>query len=338
MKFLKYLLFIVLIVIIALAVYIAVQPNSYDVTRTKTINAPASVVYNQVIDYKAWPNWIPWAENNPDMKIAMGEQTAGVGGSYSWEDKDGKGRMSTLSATPNASIEQEIQFDDYDPSTVYWKFEPAEGGTQVTWGMKSDKMPFIFKGFAALSGGMDNMLGPDFERGLERLDSVSIASMKAYDVQINGITEHGGGFYIYTTDSSKISELAPKMQMMMPKVGMYAMNNKVQMAGAPFTYYHSWDEKNGTTMFSCCIPTTEKVETNSNDILTGQIEPFKALKITLKGDYENLKAAWDAGFKYMTDNNLEFTDDGPMLESYVTDPGNEPNPANWITEIYIAVK
>ena len=55
MKFLKFLVLILLVVIIGLAIYVAVQPNSFNVTREKTINAPASVVYDNLIDYKKWP-------------------------------------------------------------------------------------------------------------------------------------------------------------------------------------------------------------------------------------------------------------------------------------------
>ena len=35
---------------------------------------------------------------------------------------------------------------------------------------------------------------------------------------------------------------------------------------------------------------------------------------------------------------MEFAENGPMLEAYLTDPMSKPNPADWITEIYIAVK
>ena len=52
MKALKYILFLLLILIIGVAIYIAVQPNTFEVSRTRTINAPAPVLYNNVIDYK----------------------------------------------------------------------------------------------------------------------------------------------------------------------------------------------------------------------------------------------------------------------------------------------
>ncbi len=86
------------------------------------------------------------------------EQTGGVGGSYSWEGKDGLGNMKTITANPKTSIVQELQFDDFHPSKINWTFEPTpDNKTKVTWKMNSDKLPFMFKGFAAVSGGFDNM-------------------------------------------------------------------------------------------------------------------------------------------------------------------------------------
>jgi len=339
MKALKYILFLLLIVIIGLSIYVAVQPNSFEVTRERTINAPAAVIYNNLIDFKNWETWSPWKEKDPDSKITYPEQTKGVGGSFSWEDKDGIGSMKTLSTTPNISIEQEMQFDDYQPSKVNWTFAPStDEGTKVTWQIKGDKLPFIFKAFAAFSGGFDNMIGPDFERGLEKLDSVIIADMKKYSITIDGVTQHSGGFYLYNTTSCKISELENKMQEMMTNISNYAIANSITMAGPAFVNYLKWDTENNAVIFSCCVPTTSRVITTSSDILTGQLEPFRAVKGTLRGDYSNLQEAWDKVTAYIPEHGLEANENGPNLEVFVTDPMNTPNPADWITEIYIAIK
>ena len=110
MKFVKYLLFLLLIILIGLAIYVAVQPNSFSVTREKVIDAPASVVYQNVIDFKKWPNWSPWIEKEPNLTLNFPEQTSDIGGSYSWEGKDGKGNMKTVATVPNESIDQKLQF------------------------------------------------------------------------------------------------------------------------------------------------------------------------------------------------------------------------------------
>ncbi|MDD7884956.1 GyrI-like domain-containing protein [Flavivirga sp. 57AJ16] len=339
MKALKYLLFLLLIITIGTAIYIAVQPNSFEVTRTRTIKAPAAVIYNNVIDFKNWESWSSWAEADPDMKITLGKQTKGVDGSYSWEDKDGVGTMTNIKAEENKSITQEMQFADFPKSDISWHFKPNEdGSTDATWTISGKDLPFGFKAFATFMGGMEKQIAPHYERSLEKLDSIVISDMEKYSIKIDGITQHSGGYYLYNTASCKITELKDKMTEMLPKVGSYAMTNNINMAGAPFVYYHKWDEENNAVMFSTCVPTTTKVISNDSDILTGQLKPFKAIKTTLKGDYENLKEAWETTMKYIPENDLEFTENGPMLEAYLTDPMSHPNPADWVTEIYIAVK
>ncbi|MDO5969921.1 GyrI-like domain-containing protein [Flavivirga aquimarina] len=339
MKAFKYILFLLLIAIIGTSIYIAVQPNSFEVTRTRTIKAPAAVIYDNVIDFKNWEAWSSWAEADPDMIITLSEQSKGAGGSYSWEDKDGIGIMKTLETVPNESIKQNLQFAEFPTSNIDWKFTPNDdGSTDATWTISGKDLPFGFKAFATFTGGMEKQIGPHYERSLEKLDSVVSADMKKYSIKIDGITEHSGGYYLYNTTSCKITELEAKMTEMMPKIGNYAMTNKIAMAGAPFTYYHKWDEKNNAVMFSCCVPTTTKVVSTESDILTGQLESFKAVKTTLKGNYENLKEAWESVMAYIPENGHEFTEKGPMLETYLTDPMSTPNPADWITEIYIAVK
>ncbi|WP_299226056.1 GyrI-like domain-containing protein [uncultured Psychroserpens sp.] len=338
MKALKYILFLILILIIGLAIYIAVQPNSFEVKRTKTINAPSAVIYENIIDLKNWEAWSSWVEADPDMKITLGEQTKGINGSYKWEDKDGVGKMKIVDATPYTSIKQEMQFAEFPKSDISWDLASNEdGSTDVTWTINGKDLPFGFKAFSVLSGGMEKQIGPHYERSLEKLDSIVVTDMKKYSITVDGITKHSGGFYLYNTTSCKMSDFKEKMQEMMPKIGAYAITNNITMAGNPFVIYHKWDTENDAVIFSCCIPTTTKVITTESDVLTGQLEPFKAVKTVLKGDYENLAEAWTKAMAYIEENNLEQPETGPAIESYLTDPMNTPNPANWITEIYLAV-
>ena len=339
MKAFKYILFLLLILFIGLSIYVAVQPNSFEVTKERTIDAPASLIYDQIIDFKNWEQWSPWQEKQPDSKIIYAEQTKGAGSSFSWEDENGTGSIRTLSETPNKSIEQEIQFDDFEPSSINWTFaSESEGKTKVTWQIKSDQIPFMFKAYSAFSGGFESIFGPDFERGLEKIDSLVVAKMNVYSINVEGVTQHSGGFYLYNSASCKIDELESKMKEMFPKVIDFASENSITLAGPPFINYLKWDTENNAAIFTCCVPTTSKVITTNGDILTGQFESFRAVKAILKGDYSHLKEAWDKAMAYLPEHGLEVAENGPLLETYVTDPQNYPNPADWITEIYIAIK
>ncbi|TXE18541.1 transcription activator effector-binding protein [Psychroserpens burtonensis] len=340
MKALKYILFLLVILFIGFAIYIAVQPNDFVFKRSKIMKAPTPVVYNVVNDFKEWPRFSPWIEQDTDAVLTYNDKTSGVDAGYSWDGEIlGIGSMKTTDVLNNTSIVQQIEFIEpfESNSNINWTFEPAEEGTKVTWSMNG-KQDFMTKLYTVFMGSIEEATGPDFERGLYKLDSIVQADMKKYSITIEGITQHGGGFYLYNTASSRIEDLEQKKQEMMPIVGGYALSNNITMAGKPFVLYHKWDTDNNTVMFSCCVPTTSKIETSDPNILTGQLEPFKAVKTVLKGDYINSKEAWNKAMAYIKDNDLKEPLAGPVLESYVTDSKSTPNPANWITEIYLAVE
>ena len=340
MKVFKYIAFLLLIAIIGTCIYISVQPNSFEVSRTRTIKAPAAVIYDNVIEFKNWKDWSSWVEADPNMKITYPNQTKGVGGLYTWEDKDGVSTMKTIEAIANKFIKQQMQINEFPASDVHWAFSPNNNGsTNVTWTISGKNLPFGFKAHTIFTGGMDKQIGPHYERSLEKLDSIVVAEMKKYSIIVNGVTNHSGGYYLYNTTSCKISEIESKIEKMLPKVLAYAKKNKVTLAGTPFINYIKWDEANNTAIFSCCVPTTEMVITaEGDDVITGQLEPFRAIKTTLKGNYSHLKEVWETTMAYIPKNGFEFTENGPMIETYLTTPKNTPNPANLVTEIYIAIK
>ena len=340
MKALKYIFFLVLILIIGCAIYIAVQPNSFEFSRSKVVKAPIEVVFKTVNDYEEWPRFSPWNEQDKAAKLTYSDKTVGEEAGYSWDgDVLGIGSMETENVVENKAIEQNINFKEPFESSanISWDFEPVEEGTKVTWSMNG-KQDFMTKMYVAFAGSIEKNTAPDFERGLFKLDSITQSDMKKFEITVDGITQHSGGFYLYASASVKMSDYSRKMQELMPKVGGYAKANNITMAGKPFVIYHKWDPENNAVIFSCCIPTTSQITTSENDILTGQLKPFKAVKTTLAGDYEYLEKAWNKAMAYIEDNDLEEPETGIVLESYVTDPASTPNPADWITEIYLEIK
>ena len=339
MKALKYILFLLLILIIGLAIYIAVQPNEFEVSRTRTIKAPAPVIYNNVIDFKNWEAWSSWAEADPDMKISLPELTKGVDGSYSWEDKDGIGTMKTTETVPNKSIQQQMQFADFPSSDISWNFKPNEdGSTDVTWAISGKDLPFDFKAFTTFMGGMEKQIGPHYERSLEKLDSIVQESMQVFTINIEGVTEYGGGFYMYKTTSATSANISQIIGKQFGEIMSYMAQNNVVANGMPFTIYNEMNTENGSVIMSNAIPVRDKVKVDrASEILCGYIPKTKVLKTTLKGNYTNLQKAWEASMTHLSKNNLEQSNLKPF-EIYSNDPGNFPNPADWITEIYIPIK
>jgi len=324
MKTLKYILFLLLILIIGFAIYVAVQPNSYDVKRSKLINAPISMVYNNINDFKNWESWGPWYEDDPSILAAFPEQTSGIGASYSWTSKDGPGNMKTTDLVTNKSISQKLQFSDYEPSDVFWTFDETEKGTNVTWRMKSKNIPFMFKLFGVFSGSMDKMLGPMQEKGLDNLAKVVEEALKNMPKNYNlgEVMAHNLpvqkfiGYYQKTEINHK--NMTALFMEYMPKAGQYAMSKLQNGDFIPAAVYTNWDEENNIAEFYIGVLLKKDLDPNEGmtalNLTSGQTLMLSKFGNYGDGDYEaHMKI--DA---YMKANNL--TQNGAIWELYVNDP------------------
>lgn len=343
MKILKYLFFLLLIVIIAGSIYIATKDGDYQVEETKVITAPVEMVFQEVNELKNWENWEPWSAEANDMIIEYGAKTSGDSATYSWKSESaGDGEIKTIAAKPYSEIEQEITFKtSFGESTsdVYWEFKEIENGTEVTWGIKGhqsfmEKLAFTFQ-----EQSISEMMRPKFQKGLNNMESVILNKMDKYTINVDGVIQHGGGYYMYTTTASKISQVDEKMAPMFTEVSTYMDENGIEKNGNPFVLYNDWNETSGTAIFSAGIFTSSEVITPAeSEILNGFIPNQKVLKTTLKGDYKNLKEAWDTAYKYIAENDLEVIEDAQNFEVHLTSPDQVANPAKWITHLYITVK
>ena len=340
MKIIKYLFFLILIAIIAGAIYIATKDGDYQVEESINIAAPTSVVYNEVNNYRNWEAWGPWMDDTDDLIINYGANTTGEGGSYSWKsEKMGDGKMITTKAIPDASIDQDLTFiSPYGESTsqIYWNFEEVEDSTLVTWGIKGSQSFMEKLAFTFQDQSFSEMMKPMLEEGLQKLKKVTENKMNAYSINVDGITQHGGGFYMYTTTASKISQVRVKMHQMFTDVSRYMEDNNISQSGDPFVLYNQWDKQNNSAIYSVGIFTPSLVITPAeSSVLNGMMPVQKVVKTTLKGDYKYLQKAWDEAYKYIADNNLQPSEDQPVFEVYKVSAEETENPAQWVTEIYI---
>src|SRR5690606_15269784 len=90
--------------------------------------------------------------------------------------------------------------------------------------------------------------------------------------------------------------------------------------------------------FSTAVPVKEQVITpEGSPVVCGFMEPVTAVKTSLKGDYKHLSEAYTKARQYIEKNSLQIDPQGKSFEVYVTNPEETPNPAEWLTEIYIPI-
>lgn len=344
MKIIKYLFFLVILAAIGAGVYIATIDGQFQAEESMVIEAPDELLFNTINEYRTWEKWGPWMDDSDDMILEYADKTSGKGASYSWKSEtQGDGAMTTTNTAPFSSIDQDITFVTpfgESVSNVYWKFEKiAPLKTKVTWGMKGVQS-FMEKAFwATQDSTLSQSIKPMYKEGLKNLNTYVKDKMKIYSINVDGVTESRETYYMYTATACPIAEIPQKMAQMLPAVKGYMNQNNLAQTDMPFSIYNEYSEEKGIAIFSTGIPTRSEITTpEDSDIKCAKLEKQKVVKTTLKGDYIHLKEAWEAAERYITDNNLIKDETGAPFEIYRTDPNIQPNPAEWVTEIYIPIQ
>lgn len=169
MKILKASLWILAGLIALFLVVALFLPSDYKVERTISIEKPVGIVYSQVIDLRNWENWNPWTAMDPDAKYVISGPEKGVGAKWAWEGEIlGTGHLIILEAEENKSIKSDLIFLEPQAMKSYdvWEFEPAGAGTQVVWANVGELDYPVGRYFGLF---LDQMMGPDFEKGLLNL-------------------------------------------------------------------------------------------------------------------------------------------------------------------------
>lgn len=150
--------------------------STYTVTRSATINAAPSVVYEKIVDLAQWESWSPWEGLDPSMEKTYSDSTAGPGASYSWSGnrKVGSGKMTITDVSPDERVDIDLEFlKPFKAQNKTWftlegKGQADDGtATEVTWTMTGQNT-FMTK-VMGLFTSMDKMVGKDFEKGLTQL-------------------------------------------------------------------------------------------------------------------------------------------------------------------------
>ncbi|WP_251358103.1 SRPBCC family protein [Kangiella sp. TOML190] len=172
MKFLKWLLIIIALLVVSLAVIAFFLPKTSHVERSITINATQDAVFNQVNSFKNFNQWSPWADKDPNATYSYSGPEAGVGNKMSWSsDKPevGQGSQEIIESQYPKKVKTKLLFGD-DPNPGFATFSIEEisfDQTRLTWSFDADFSESLVGRYFGLM--MDSMLGPDYEKGLSRL-------------------------------------------------------------------------------------------------------------------------------------------------------------------------
>ncbi len=343
MKFLKVIGIIILVLVIAFFVLAFIGPKGFEVKRTRVIKAPKELVWNQISDFKAWEAWSPWQEKDPSTENTYEGTVNEKGYKMSWVgDISGTGSMTLVQANPEDSIWYDLAFEKpYESkATNGFKLNETEEGTEVTWWITGEygliERPMM------MFMDMEKMIGGDFERGLERLDSVSVVEAKRIEeenkvdiqeVTFNEVTYVG----IRHKTSMKEAMTSEFFATNYGKLSEYFEEEELEMVRekGPSALTYSWNEQDSTTEIVLAFP-VKKVKKVDDGFEIIEVSTKSALLVDLYGDYSSPEYAEGAMKSHMAlsmyiqENGLT---QGLVIEEYPTDPATTA-PENMLTKIY----
>jgi hypothetical protein len=174
----------IIAVVVAVAVAIvlilaATKPDTFRVRRAATVKASPERIFPLINDFHQWANWSPWENKDPEMKRSYSGAASGRGAVYGWDGNKnvGAGRMEILESSVPGKIA--IKLDFFKPFeghntaefTMVAHGQGTDLTTNVTWEMYGPA-PFMSKVMQVFMN-MDNMIGKDFESGLDNLKRVA---------------------------------------------------------------------------------------------------------------------------------------------------------------------
>jgi len=169
-------------VVVLLLVTVALQPAEFRCERSAKLPAPPSVVFAQVNNFQNWRAWSPWEPVDPGLTRTYDGPSSGVGSTYSWigNAEVGEGRMTIIESRPSELIRIRLEFFKPFAATnlTEFTFKPEGDETLMTWTMTGTN-GFCGKAMCMLMD-MDQMVGSQFEQGLDNLKSV-VAKAAASD-------------------------------------------------------------------------------------------------------------------------------------------------------------
>lgn len=147
-----------------------------------------------------------------------------------------------------------------------------------------------------------------------------------------GTTEVKARAYLGIRTTVAMDELGGIMGPLFGEVHGYIQQSGQVPAGMPFAIYHSMDGRNVDVQ--CAIPVAPPLG-GTERILAGVLPSGTVATVTHLGPYDGLPGAWKALTEWMDSQGLKAA--GAPWEVYVNDPGAEPDPSKWRTDIFFPV-
>lgn len=339
MKIFKGVIYFLIIILGAGLLAAVFAPGIKNVERTKTIDAPINVVFSQLENFKNWPNWDPWFSKDTlherSYNGTVGDKVYG----YAWNsanDDVGKGRMTMNSVSKGERVDYTFLIKNgssEESRDVHFTLEENNGLTNVTWTLVSERgYPMKIINYF-----IDNMVGPDFEKGLSNLKEYCEANKEnasENDRNVQIVSEYGINYAIVKAENLPMSEMDGFFSEAYQRIYTYVQTNGLAPKGPSRGLYYKWNESNSTTTLAAAVPISDilKSETKEIDLGFGTSRIGEdIISCKLGGGYSKSYEAHNALAKWIEENGKSMK--SPVIEEYIKGPQDTQDTTQYLTTI-----
>ena len=169
MKFLKYVAFTLLGLMVLFGFVGLFLPSAQQVERQITIAAPAAEIFPYINDFHQFIVWSPWAKLDPDTQYTFSGAGSGVGAKMQWASEHeyvGQGSQEIIESRRNAFVKSTLDFGFGEPAAASFSLSESGGQTTVVWAFDTYMGNTISRYFGLM---LDQWVGDSYEQGLSDL-------------------------------------------------------------------------------------------------------------------------------------------------------------------------
>lgn len=173
MRFIRNILFGLVIIIVVFLAGAYVLPSKVSVSRDIVINAPAVKVFPHVNDLRKFQAWSPWGSQDPEIKLVYSGAEVGKGQIVAWTSKNpnvGSGSQEITESEINRHVTTKLDFGEMGNAIAAWDLAGEGTGTKLTWSFQTDLGTNPMMRWMGLL--FDGWIGKDYEKGLKALKEI----------------------------------------------------------------------------------------------------------------------------------------------------------------------
>ncbi len=330
-KFIRFNLWLLLIVAAIILTLAVVQPNDVVVKRSVLIKAPKEVVFEQVSKLKNWAYWSTILSNDSTIAITYSGTDGTPGSTMTWKGDEGVSGSGTIKNDGVEGTTLKYSFNVTEPAEMI-----ADGAiivadtaymVKVTWTFHKH-FPFLANAALVLFD-LDKYMGADMERSLENLKT-HIATNVKIPIDIKE-TEYAARIVAGIRDTVQWSEMESFFG---DTYNLLARTSPVKVTGARTGLFYTWDTVQKNAVVMAGVPVTD-TDLPTKGIIFTTVPASKAYVATHKGGYAGIRAVHEALNKHVTDaGQVSWL----TVEEYMLYPGNQSDSNKWVTNVYYLIQ